>query len=65
MGAVGKLIIWCPLKLIYFKIFWPWKEQAHIFEGVHPNCRYFLEKFFHVQKPEFTSIIFLITSLKS
>jgi hypothetical protein len=34
---LGRLIIWCPLKLIYFKNFWPWTGQANIFEGVRPN----------------------------
>jgi len=45
MGAIGRLIIWCPLKPIYFKIFRPWTGQANIYEGVHKNCRYFSEKF--------------------
>jgi hypothetical protein len=34
MGAMGRLIIWCPLKLIYFKIFWSWT-------GLFLNCRFF------------------------
>jgi hypothetical protein len=45
LGVMGQLIIWCPLKPIYFKIFRPWKGHANIFEGVCPNCRYISEKF--------------------
>jgi len=34
----GRLIIWHPLELIFFKIFWPRKGLAKLFEGACPNC---------------------------
>lgn len=29
VGAPGRLIIWCPLKLLFFKLFWPVAAGKH------------------------------------
>jgi hypothetical protein len=56
----GKLVIWCPFKPIFFKLLWPRTGPANTSEGACPNCWQFSEKFFPMQKPEFTSTIFPI-----
>ena len=40
------------LKLIFFKCYWPRTWLVNIFDGMCPNCGSFLEKLFHMRKPE-------------
>jgi len=61
MGALGKLIIWHPFEMIFLKLFWPRTGLVKFLDHGCPKCVQFSEKFFHVWKPEFTDIIFLIT----
>jgi len=60
VGTLSWLIIWCPLKPIFFQLFWPRTVLESLFEGACPKCRYFSDAMLCVWKHKFTSTIFLI-----
>jgi hypothetical protein len=35
----SRLIIWCPLKPIFFELFWPRTGLKNLSDGACPNCR--------------------------